>query len=280
MFQANVLQLLSGFLLVVLFFVVFYKYPLKKDSKFLVLASLFVILNAVLNALAIVVPFFGIPSLKVSLALLPLMVAGVVLPPSWAYLVGLTSDIVGLLLVPTSFPFLGFTLNHVLIALIPSLWYQQSKTLHGDTIMRLVQVMFLLIAFTASIYMSTLDKVSINQSEFIVNTTLKTSLIIAIAMITIGILIAIHYVYTSIDAKFAIDFAKWVFIILIIEVLVQFILTPFWLDAMYGIPWYLSMFIRVVKSIVMIPLQIFIGFSILKIMKRSKLWVEVKTDGY
>ena len=47
-----------------------------------------------------------------------------------------------------------------------------------------------------------------------------------------------------------------------------FLLTPYWLQVMYGIPFTLSLFIRVIKECIMIPVNIILGYTILRVIKR------------
>lgn len=49
---------------------------------------------------------------------------------------------------------------------------------------------------------------------------------------------------------------------------ITFMLTPYWLQVMYGIPFTLSLFIRVIKECIMIPVDIILGYSVLRVLKR------------
>ena len=51
-------------------------------------------------------------------------------------------------------------------------------------------------------------------------------------------------------------------------------LTPLWLDMMYKIPFVVSLCIRVIKECAVLPIEIFIGYTLIKLMKRILLRLE------
>ncbi|MFR2768908.1 MAG: folate family ECF transporter S component [Thomasclavelia sp.] len=108
------IQIICGVLLVLIGIFVFWKYPIKSDTKSLTLAALLVILAVVLKRFSIMIPLFGFESLKISVEVIPMLLAGVLLAPGYCFIIGLAVDWVGLIIAPTSFPFLGFTLSAVL----------------------------------------------------------------------------------------------------------------------------------------------------------------------
>ena len=261
-------QVLCFLCLVGLFGYVFKKYPLKPTIPNLVLASLFVLLALILNAIAVMIPFFGVPSLKVSFTLVPLMIAGAILSPSWAYLVGLIFDLVGLLITPTAFPFLGFTLSHVLVCVMPALWYQRNTTLKPQSIYHIMYLSFIILGICASFYVMQLGSVQISNQSYDVTSTMKFAIIAFIALAILIIFMVLSYLRSKMNEEVAKDLAKWMVVALFCEVMYSMILTPFWLDIMYGIPWWISTFIRIIKACFMIPLNIVVGYSVLKIVQR------------
>ena len=60
--------------------------------------------------------------------------------------------------------------------------------------------------------------------------------------------------------------------VVLIEVIVQLVLTPLWLVIMYDIPVWISFLLRVVKATIMVPLTIMIGYGILILMSRLRLF--------
>ena len=116
------IQIILGVVIVSIGIFVFYKYPMKSDVRQMTLGALFVILAIILKRLAVMVPFLGFPSLKITLEVLPLIVAGLTLQPGYCFIVSIATDFLGLVLANAGgFPFLGFTLNAVLQTEIPCL---------------------------------------------------------------------------------------------------------------------------------------------------------------
>ncbi|MDQ0361351.1 folate family ECF transporter S component [Breznakia pachnodae] len=266
--NAIISQVVCFLCLAGLFGYVFKKYPLKPTIKNLVLASLFVLLAVILNAISVMIPLFGVPSVKLSFALLPLMIAGAVLSPSWSYLVGLIFDLVGLMITPTSFPFLGFTLSHVLVSTLPSLWYKRNVKLKPQNIYRLINISFIVLGLIASAYVVQVDTIQISEQSYEITMIMKLAVIAFITAAILIIFLILYYLRKKMNQEVAEDLAKWIVVALLCEVLYSMILTPLWLDVMYGIPWWISTFIRIVKACVMIPLNIIVGYSVLKIVRR------------
>ena len=75
------IQIICGFILVLIGILVFWKFPIKSDTKSLTLAALFIVLAAVLKRLSIMIPLFGFESLKVSIEVIPMLLAGILLAP-------------------------------------------------------------------------------------------------------------------------------------------------------------------------------------------------------
>ena len=112
-------QIIVLIIILVLGGFIFKTYPFKADVKKMSLAAILILLNVLLNRFSMMVPLFGFPSLKISFEIIPLIIAGMLLNPSYAFIVGLSVDLIGLIVVPTQFPFLGFTLNNILRTLTP-----------------------------------------------------------------------------------------------------------------------------------------------------------------
>ncbi|MFV0381467.1 MAG: folate family ECF transporter S component [Breznakia sp.] len=255
--------------LVLIFLYTFQKYPINtKQIKYMIYAAFFVLLNVVLNAIAPLIPFFGVPSVKISLSLLPLMIGGALLPPSWAFLLGFVSDVIGLLITPTSFPFFGFTLNHVLAAVLPSLWYQKNKTLHPKIVERGLYVVSILIATITSVYIFCMDSVVIAQEIFVIRIAVKSGIVLFIWCVTLFMLGIIYVLRQRMKDELVSEFIKWVVASFVVSILLSVILTPTWLSVMYEKPWFVFAFLQVVKTCILIPVYILLGFSVMKMMKK------------
>ncbi len=267
-FNVLVSQVICLVMIVALYIYIFKVYPLKKDIRSLVYASMFVVISIVLNALSLTIPFFGVPSVKVGFTYIPLLMCGFFMSPSWAMLVGLSMDMIGLMITPTQYPFLGFTLNHIIAAGLPALFIQKSKNLSTDKVRKSVTVMLVLFASIAIVYLIPLQEVVISGTDFLLTNSIKISIILYIIGACTLMLMILKRVENKMGEKNSDVLAKWILITIFAELIINMILTPIWLDVMYQIPFIFSLFIRMIKACVMISLNIIIGFSCINILKR------------
>lgn len=265
------IQIICGFILVVIGIFVFWKYPIKSDAKSLSLAALLIILAAILKRLSIMIPLFGFESLKISIEVIPMMLAGLLLAPGYCYIIGIAVDLVGLIVTPTGFPFLGFTLNAILQCLIPALIVKNVQERQLPFLERVIQVLLVVLALGASIYIFSLDQVVISNNIVTITNSFKI-IMSAICILMVIILFIVMYFYKrKLSKPDYYLFNLWVIAVVLVEMIVVFILTPYWLQAMYGIPFMLSLFLRVIKECIMIPIDIILGYSVLTVVKKLKV---------
>lgn len=161
------IQIIIVCILVLLGIYCFKFYPLeRRNTKKLAFSALIIIITLILKRLTIMVPLFGAESLKIGFEYIPVMLAGVILSPSYAYLIGLITDLLGLVISPTGFPFFGFTLNQVLIGLIPSLIAVKVKNVDGKRFSKIVCLMIALFGGAGSLFVA-LQKQSLSVKSLI-----------------------------------------------------------------------------------------------------------------
>lgn len=261
-------QIITGSILTVLGIYVFIKYPMKSDTKSLALGALFVVITVILKRLTIMVPLFGAESLKIGFEMIPLMLAGMMLRPSYCYIIGVAVDLVGLLIVPTGFPFLGFTLNCVLAALIPSILMQRLKVDKQKKLEIGIKIGLILLLLCASIYIFSMDTITVSKTIVTLQLWHKLLIIGCSTTMIMILFIVLNNTKKNVEKGEVHVFYTWVLTVIVVEICISFLLTPYWLQEMYSIPYMLSLFIRIVKACIMIPLDICIGYSIYKVLKR------------
>lgn len=262
------IQIICGIILVVIGILVFWKFPIKSDTKSLTLAALFIVLAAILKRLSIMIPLFGFESLKISIEVIPMLLTGIMLAPGYCYIVGLAVDLVGLIVTPTGFPFLGFTLSAVLQCLIPSMVVVMVKENYVNYLEKAIKIILIVLGIGACCYIFSLDQVTISSN--VVDITFNFKLIISvICIVMISVMFMVMYFYKKKlnDQEYHL-FNLWMISVVLVEMIITFMLTPYWLQVMYGIPFTLSLFIRVIKACIMIPVDIILGYSVLKVLKR------------
>lgn len=240
------------------------KYPLRLQLKPMILVSLFVVIALALSYFSIMIPLFGFPSLKIGVSQIPLMCIGIVFGPTYAFLAGILYDVLGLIVTPTAFPFLGFTLNNVLIGVIPALWYQQSFT--SKQILRFVNIFGLLgtIIFLGYLWLYTNTATFVEKYGMMTNFMRLGITVLFVVFIVVVLWIGNRWILNKNDD----ELCNWLSCLIVVEVFLHLLLSPLWLEIMYAIPYMVNLFLRMVKTIIVIPLFTVVGMPIVKMVKK------------
>ena len=254
------IQIIIVCILVLLGIYCFKLYPLeRRNTKKLAFSALIIIITLILKRLTIMVPLFGAESLKIGFEYIPVMLAGVI---------GLITDLLGLVISPTGFPFFGFTLNQVLIGLIPSLIAVKVKNVDGKLFSKIVCLMIALFGGAGSLFVALQKTISIGKVTYTL-TSLQKGVMIGLCLIaSIGFILFMLKRTKNMKDNDVSLFGTWLLSVILVELAITFCLTPFWLQIMYGIPFVVSVSIRVIKACFIIPLEIIIGFPLLKQMDK------------
>lgn len=263
------IQIILGVIIVSIGIFVFYKYPMKSDVRQMTLGALFVILAIILKRLAVMVPFLGFPSLKITLEVLPLIVAGLTLQPGYCFIVSVATDFLGLVLANAGgFPFLGFTLNAVLQTEIPCLLKIYLNEKNERLLERIVKIVMVIISLLGCLYVFKINEVNISGSSYQVTLPIKFTIFVIIAAMLTILFIFIRYYKNKLKEKDLRLFHLSILSVVAIELTVTMFLTPYWLQTMYGIPFFASQFVRILKSCVMIPVGIIIVYTMNRMIQK------------
>jgi len=257
-------QILTGCLILLIGFM-----SLKWDKpdikiKTVVIVSLFVALSLVLSLFSWMIPLFGFPSLKIGLSQMPIMLVGFIFGPTWGFIAGLVEDMLELLTGTIAFPFLGFTLNKILIGVIPGLTYRFVKSNNSFT-KQLPNILISIISISALFYVFSTQSISLPDGN--VSITLEMQLVISafILLLVSTLVLGLRYITKQSDKAYLLN---WVIGVILVEMVVQLTLTPLWLDIMYEIPFVISVSVRLVKAVLMILLNTIIGHVLLRVIGR------------
>ena len=256
-------QLVCLLTLVILGLYIYKKYPIKFQLRDMIIASLLIVVALILSYMSIMIPLFGFPSLKLSFAQIPLMCLGVVLGPGYAFLSGIIYDLLGLLINPTSFPFLGFTLNNILVAVIPALWYKRNYSKKTTSWLSLGIGIIATLVFIIYVWTYT-DTVEFVEKYMEITTQMKwmiTGVFVVFVVIVIG---GMSFWMKKQDEQLI----DWVFCLISIEVFVHLLLSPLWLEIMYSIPYMVNLFMRVIKTAVVIPMFSILGMPLVTLTRK------------
>lgn len=257
-------QVICFVIIVALGLFVFKRYPLRLQTKHMVSVSLLLVLSLVLSYFSLMLGLFGFPSLKIGFAQLPLMLLGVLFGPAYGFIGGLLYDLLGLIVTPTSMPFLGFTLNNVLVCTLPGLWMQIGRKCKTKTIERGILAAAAIFLAVCVTYIWTYTYTEEFQTKIMaMNNLTRLYVSLGAAVFVALILASLHQVLARFaDQKETI--INWMVCVIVVEIGLNLCLTPLWLHIMYGTPYVLNFFVRVFKIMIMIPLQTVIGYMVWK----------------
>jgi ECF transporter S component (folate family) len=180
--------------------------------------------------------------------------------PFWGFLGGLVADILELLTGTIAFPFFGFTLNKVLVGFIPGLIVKLVKT--DDRYTRMwPTIAIVLISILAMIYVFSTNQIKVEENMVTVALELKFILSALIVLLMSSLLVSLNIILKQQKNRYAF---LWILALILVEMVVQLMLTPLWLDVMYGIPFIVSVSVRLIKAVVMIVINTMIGLVLLK----------------
>jgi riboflavin transporter len=265
-------QVIAVIAILIIGFFVFRIDKLHVTGEKLAIIAMFIALSVALQFFSLMIPLFGFPSMRIGFSQLPLMVIGVLFGPSWAFISGIVQDFLGLIVTPTGFPFFGFTLNKIIIGLIPALLFSKKIKWSPKVAYLVSQGLMLSFLLGALIYLWMTPSIVSEGNVIEITTTIKL-IFSAGSILMIGAMMFFLNLLTKKYKKYENDFpiSVWAMSVVLVEVVVQLILTPLWLAIMYNIPVLISFLLRVVKATIMVPFTIVIGFGILILMSRLHL---------
>jgi ECF transporter S component (folate family) len=266
-------QIIAVAAIIIIGFFVFRMDKLHVTGEKLAIIAMFIALSVALQFFSLMIPLFGFPSMRIGFSQLPLMVIGVLFGPSWAFLSGIVQDFLGLIVTPTGFPFFGFTLNKIIIGLIPALLF--SKKIKWTPKVAYIVSQGILLSFLLGALAYLWLTPSIVTNGDIIEITMTIKLVFSTgSILLIGAMMFFLNLLTKKYKKYENDFSIsiWAMSVVLVEVVVQLILTPLWLAIMYDIPIWISFLLRVVKATIMVPFTIIIGYGILILMSRLRLF--------
>ena len=113
----------------------------------------------------------------------------------------------------------------------------------------------------AMFYVFSTNQVKVDENVITVGLEIKLILSALIIFMMSGLLISLNIILRHQKNHYAF---LWILALILVEMIVQLMLTPFWLDVMYGIPFIVSVSVRLIKAVVMIVINTMIGLVLLK----------------
>ena len=264
-------QIIALITIIIIGYIVFKYFPFKVTTKDISLTAFLVVASVVLSYFSLMIPLFGFMSFKIGFSQMPLMILGVILGPGWAFIGAIVQDLLDIMINPSGFPFLGFTLNKILIATVPALWFCKWNKLTQKQTFKLIWLLLFGIYTLTMIGIWSATSITVSSSLLVFTIEMKLLLSLACSAVMIILIILMLYFkrkYPFETSRYHI--ANWIVCVLLIEIIVQLTLTPIWLDIMYGIPYIMNVLVRMVKSSFMIFLNITLGYYVLRLVTKLR----------
>ena len=219
--------------------------------------ALLIAISLILAKFAIMIPLFGYPSVRFSISGVPIFLAGSLFGPILGASAGFISDIISFMISGGGPYHVGFTINSMIVGLIPGLIFMLIRdrkiTYCFNKLNAALSIVALIVATVYINFVGIHDLENIGNIMGIPVNIMLTVLMIVIVVAQIIIMHLVQKHFGTSKENFSID--KLMFICMVNYMVIQLLLTPIWLNQLYNIPISASVFVRVFKSIVDIPLQ-------------------------
>jgi ECF transporter S component (folate family) len=228
--------------------------------------ALLTAISIILGRFSIYIPLFGFPSVRFSLATLPVFLVGALFGGTFGAISGIISDLIGFLLSASGPYHAGFTINSALAGLLPGLFFTAIKKHNVRFSFNVINAISAVIAFiSAFVYINFIGLSTVKNLVSIAGIP-GNVLLTALVFIIIGIISAATYLiekkHRDTNTIYTAD--KIIFILIINYIIIQIFLTPIWLFQLYSIPVVASLGVRLFKSTIDIPLQVTLLYLIIK----------------
>lgn len=260
-------QIISGIIALGLLVLTFLRAKEKLSLRKMSLTAILLGIALILTMFSINIFVFG-GQVVIRFSQLCLIMVGFTLGPIYGLVAGLAFDFISIMINPLGSFYVGFTLNNILVGLIPALVYKYlNKRNEKFNLAILVSTLLLYLLYIVTVVGLVFNYGQLEEGI--------TSLVNFNPLVYISIVIIVFVAILLYVSKKGIiiqnDFTLLLLSILLIEFIIQGFLTPIWLNDMMGTPIILSMQIRALKGIVMIGINMFLGYPILKLIKSRLL---------
>lgn len=235
------------------------------QSFSLVLTALMVAISIILAQFQFYIPLFGFPSLRFSVTGIPIFIVGAFLGPLYGAMAGFTSDIIGFMMTSTGTYHFGFTLNSMLVGTMPGIIFHLIRTgrIKGQ-FGKANKVLGGVALLGALIYINSIGLKELDEVGMIGPVPVNIVLSGLMILLVIGLMFMIHklkQIYKGDRGLYSID--QIIFIKCISYIVLQLVLTPIWMLQMYNIPIFASVTVRIFKSLIDVPLQVIIIYTVI-----------------
>lgn len=257
------IQIISVIFTIVLVSLILYKYKEPLTPKKITLTGIFLSLALVMTLFSMNLLFFG-GQVVIRFSQVALIVLAAALGPVYGLLGSIGFDVLNLMIYPLGSFYFGFTLSNIMVTVIPALIFQWLK--HKNS-----KVNFSIMIFTGLSYILyiiivlMLALVRIDITDLSAKQMTTNIIIFMCVFLVIFIGSSIYMKRKGIHLNN--DLVLFITSAILVEFIVQGFLTPLWLYDVAKTPIIISMQIRAIKGIVMVPINTFVGYPIYRIVQ-------------
>lgn len=239
--------------------------PVKFTLRTMIPVSFLSLISLILVNLSFMIPLFGFPSLRFGFSQLPILLAGALFGPWWGALAGILEDLLELTSGTIVSPFFGFTLNKALLGFIPGVVFWGIKKTAWSVDKLVIGLAILIVGGSAFLLVQT-NSLTVGTSVITLGWDLKLTLI----ALSVLVFPAAWWVQTKLKLPMTDkqQFAVWIVIVALSELIINVLLTAIWLQTMYKIPFAIQVVIRLVKANFFIPVNAILMAILTPIIKK------------
>lgn len=241
------------------------RYPLKFSIQQGVIIAMLLAIGVVLGSYAkLSIPLVGPESFEIKFDTIPVMIAGVLFGPTWGILIGIAMDWLQLILYPTGFPFLGFTLNLALTGFFAGVIFKSKENPKN-----FIQWSLASVGVVSAILLLTVVMTGTFSRNYVLTDTNRIAIGLLMVLVLSGSIYGYFHIYKR-DFDTAVDqyMAKWSYLVVLCEIIIQLLLTSLWLRILFRIPWTFLLLPRLVEVIPMVLIYIVIGRYLYRVVQR------------
>ncbi|MDR3215549.1 MAG: hypothetical protein LBT75_04695 [Bacilli bacterium] len=257
-------QIIVLCIILAMFYLAFKNDKSKFNVSEIAMVALFCVIIAVLSRFLSIKFPPAQPIFVISFASAISISLGLLINVKLAIVAGLITDLIGVLIAPAagdnSMPFLGFTLTAILAILLPCLLYRATNKFNKQILNIIIVFVLGFTVLFAGIYLFNVSSLSIDQNKTMLNDGIRYIILFSLIVIAIIICLINFWLEKKIvmSQEYRLSISQLSLIVLCVEVVCHIILTSLWVNIMYGVPFMLGMSTRMIKAILMLPLNILV----------------------
>lgn len=224
------------------------------------LTALFTILSLILSRVSVYLPFFGSPLVRLGLGTVTIILGSLLLGPFYGGVIGGLSDLVGALAFPVGPYFIGFTIDSILIGVLP--WCVMHISRKGRRASLILSAMLFLSTISILFgFLALFDSIKIYGNTYRLDFIAKIIIAAIYTLIFGTIYLLLHY-FNIKNRESSRAFTFILNSVLVDELLVTALIAGLWKYLLYDVPYFFNVGISVILLLVNLPIKTILIYAI------------------